>query len=313
MQISITTNGKRSFIWSAGLVFLGAILFSTKAILVKLAYRWGIDSVSLLALRMLFSLPFFLLVAALSGRQEKYKGLRLGRKDLVSLLLLGIAGYYLASLLDFMGLQYITASLERLILYVYPTLVLIIGALFYRQPITRVQLLALLCSYLGIGAAFAESFSLAGSAHIAVGAALVFGSALSYAIYLVGSGQLLPRLGTLRFTSLAMTTACLAVLAHHGILYHWRLFHFPMAVYGLALLMAVAATVIPSFLISEGIRAIGSGNASIVGSIGPISTIVLAYFFLGEKLGWLQWLGTALVIVGVLLTTLSKRPSGQNR
>lgn len=310
MRISTATSDGHSFLFSAGLVFLGAILFSTKAILVKLAYRYGIDSVSLLALRMLFSLPFFLLAASISGRQAKYKEHRLTKKDWRSLLLLGVAGYYLASLLDFMGLQYITAGLERLILYVYPTLVLLIGALFYGQPVCRWQVLALLFSYAGIGIAFSEGLAMSGGSHFALGAALVFGSALSYAIYLVGSGQLLPRIGTLRFTSLAMTAACLAVLTHHGIIFHWRLFHFPIEVYGLALLMALIATVIPSFMISEGIRVIGSGNASIVGSIGPISTIVLAYFILGEKLGLMQCLGTVLVILGILLITMDKKHAG---
>lgn len=304
MQASV--SGHR-MILSAVLVLAGALLFSTKAVLVKLAYRHGVDSISLLALRMLFSLPFYLLIAALSGRQKRYEGFSLSRKDGLRIFLLGVAGYYLASLLDFAGLQYITASLERLILFVYPTIVLLIGAIGYREPVSRRQLGALALTYLGIGIAFSEGLFLSGSSHFVLGSGLVFAGAVSYAVYIVGSGRLLPRIGTWRFTSLAMSSAALAVLAHHGLACHWQLLGFPAPVYGLALLMALIATVIPSFMISEGIRVIGSGNASIIGSIGPISTIVLAYIFLGERLGWLQWMGTALVIAGILVITLQKR------
>ncbi|MCO6492629.1 MAG: DMT family transporter [Phaeodactylibacter sp.] len=299
-------DGRRMLL-GAALAFTGAILFSTKAVIVKLAYRYEVDSISLLALRMLFSLPFFLLVASLSQRQKKYRGLPIGRRDALRILLLGVLGYYLASLFDFIGLKYITASLERLILFVYPTLVLLIGAIAYREPIRRRQLGALLLTYLGIAIAFSEGLYLNGGQNFVLGAALIFSGALAYAAYIVGSGRLLPRIGTLRFTSLAMTAAAAAVLAHHGIAYRWQLFGFPPEVYGLAALMALIATVIPSFVLSEGIRLIGSGNASIIGSVGPISTIVLAYFFLGERLGWLQWAGTVLVISGVLVITLQKR------
>ena len=295
-------------ILGATLVFAGAILFSTKAVLVKLAYRYVVDSISLLALRMLFSLPFFLLIAALAGRQKKYRNLPISKADWLRILLLGVMGYYLASLLDFLGLQYITASLERLILFVYPTLVLLIGAIVYREPVSRRQLGALLLTYLGIIIAFSEGLRMGGDKNFILGSGMVFFGALAYAVYIVGSGRLLPRIGTLRFTSLAMTASAAAILIHHGIAYRWQLFGFPAPVYGLSALMALIATVIPSFMISEGIRNIGSGNASIIGSVGPISTIVLAYIFLEERLGWLQWVGTVLVIAGVLVITLQKQP-----
>ncbi|MCB0587542.1 MAG: DMT family transporter [Phaeodactylibacter sp.] len=296
----------RRLITGAALVLLGAVLFSTKAVIVKLAYRYEVDSISLLALRMLFSLPFFLLVASYSGKASNRRHARLSHRDRWSILILGVMGYYLASLLDFLGLQYITAGLERLILFVYPTLVLLIGALVFREPVYRRQLGALVLTYVGITIAFLEGLSLSGGKNFVLGTVMVFFGALAYAVYIVGSGRLLPRIGTLRFTSLAMTAAAAAVLIHHGIARQWHLFGFPAPVYGLAFLMALIATVLPSFILSEGIRIIGSGNASIVGSIGPVSTIVLAYIFLGEQLGWMQWSGTILVISGVLFITLQK-------
>lgn len=292
---------------AAALVFLGAIFFSSKAVLVKLAYRYEIDSISLLTLRMVFSLPIFLIIAWFSNKSKESVAQPLSLKDWFYILVLGIAGYYLASLFDFMGLQYVTASMERLILFVYPTLVLVISAIFLGKKIKGVQYGALALTYFGIVIAFLEGLAMDGQKDFIRGGILVFVSALTYAIYLIGSGNLLPRMGTLRYTSFTMSAACLTIIVHHGVVYQWDLFDFPAEVYWLSIVMAVFATVLPSFLISEGIRVIGSGNASIIGSIGPVSTIVLAYIFLGERLGWLQWLGTVFVIGGVLLISLSKK------
>ncbi len=300
-----TAFSTKSTLWAAALVFWGAILFSTKAVFVKLAYRYEVDSTSLLALRMLFSLPFFLLIGWWNQRKNPTRT-ALTRRDWGSIALLGFAGYYLASLLDFLGLQYIGAGMERLILFVYPTLVLLISALVYKQPVLPKQFMALVLTYIGITVAFAQGAKRSGEAHFWLGAVLIFGSALAYAIYLIGSGRLLPRLGTLRYTSLAMTFAAISILVHHGILYHWDLLGFAPQVYQLSLVMAILATVLPSFLISEGIRIIGSSNASIIGSVGPISTIILAYVFLNEQFGVYQWVGTLLVIGGVLMISLQK-------
>lgn len=301
-----TTRAQRFSLWGVVIVFIGAIFFSSKAVLVKLAYRYDIDGVSLLALRMLFSLPLFLLVAFWSRRRLPEPPPRLSRRDLWQVALLGLAGYYIASLFDFLGLQYVSAGMERLILFMYPTLVVLIGALMYRQPVKRLQLVALAITYSGIALAFAGDINPDDRRNLWLGASLIFVSALTYAIFLVGSGRMLPRLGTVRFTSLTMTFAAAYILAQHGITRQWRLFHFPAQVYGISLLMAVFATVLPSFMVSEGIRRIGSGNAAIVGSIGPVSTIIMAYFFLDERMGALQWAGTVLVIIGVLVISLQK-------
>ncbi len=295
---------KHTYLWAAALVLTGAVCFSSKAIFIKLAYRYDIDSVSLLSLRMLFSLPFFIAVAIWASRRGQPAPL--SRRDYGKVFLTGVTGYYLASLFDFLGLQYISAGMERLVLFVYPTLVLLLSALLFRQPILPRQYLALALTYSGIGLAFAEGARQSPGGDYVLGASLVFISALCYALYLMYSGRLLPRVGTLRYNSLAMMAAALAVLIHHGIAHQWALSHYPAPVYGYALLMAVFATVLPSFLIAEGIRIIGAGNASIIGSVGPVSTIVLAYYFLGEGFGWYQWGGTLLVIAGVLLISLRR-------
>ncbi len=205
-------------------------MISSKAVMVKLAYRHEIDSVSLLALRMLFSLPFYLVIAYRSERKGRSRGQKLTRKQWLGVGLYGILGYYLASLLDFIGLQYVTAGLERLILFVYPTLVLILSALFLGKKIKRIQYLAVLVTYVGISLALIESLRIGEEQHLLLGSVLIFSCAIAFAIYLIGSGRLLPYLGTWRYTSLAMTAAAIAVLTHHGLFYQFDLFDFPLPV-----------------------------------------------------------------------------------
>lgn len=294
-------------ITGAVLVLLGAIFLSSKAVLVKLAYRYEVDSISLLTLRFLFSLPVFLLVARWSKVRHAARFPPLRRRDVVQILIFGVAGYYLASLLDFLGLQYVTASMERLLLFAYPTFVVLINTLVLRQPVRRVQIGALLLTYVGIVIAFAEGVQLSNDPQFALGAGLVLLCAVMYAVYMVGSGHLLPRIGTWRYTSMAMSAACGAILLHHLVVYQWDLWGFAPQVYSLAFLMAMVATVLPAFLVSEGIRLVGASNAAILGSVGPISTIILASIFLDERLGWWQFLGTVLVIGGVMLIALNRR------
>ena len=306
MEISAKTPTLRNNpVFAAILIFLGAICFSAKAIMVKLAYQYEIDSVSLLSLRMVFSVPLFLLILFLKNRRTQ-KQESIAKKDWFFILATGLCGYYVASLFDFLGLQYVTASMERIILFMYPTIVVLISALVFKEKINRTQVIALVLTYIGITVAFAESLSVENHPKYLLGAFFVFISSFTFAIYIVGSGQLLPRVGTVRFTSIAMVAAGAGILLHHAIWYQWDLFAFPTEVYQLAILMAVFSTVLPAFMVSEGIRIIGANNGAIIGSIGPISTIVLAYIFLDERLGWLQWLGTLLVIGGVLIISLQK-------
>jgi drug/metabolite transporter (DMT)-like permease len=289
------------------IALLGAVMFSTKAVFVKLAYQHDIDSVTLLMFRMLFALPFYIVIAFVVSKQKnEYE---LTKKDYKSILLLGIAGYYLASFLDFQGLKYISASLERLILFTYPTIVVLIGVFFYKEKITRNQIIALVLTYIGIAIVFLgnEDSSITFD-NLVLGGLYVGTCAISYAIYLVGSGQIVPKLGTWKYTSYVLIVACVFVILHYLVANQGiGNLDFPIQVYIYAILMATISTVIPTLLISEGIRLIGASNASIVGSVGPISTIVLAYIFLDERLTLVQMLGGVLVLGGVLLISIQKK------
>ncbi|MBI2778342.1 MAG: DMT family transporter [Gammaproteobacteria bacterium] len=297
-----STNNRRAVL-GAVYAFLAAVGFSGKAILVKLAYGYSVDAVTLLALRMLFSLPFFITIAVWSARNAS--AVNLTARDWLSVVTLGLLGYYLSSLLDFLGLAYIPASLERLILFLYPTMVVILSALFLARRITGSVVVALALSYTGIALVFASDASL-GQRNVAIGASLVFASTLTYAIYLVGSGQVIAKLGPARFTGYALTVSCVAVVLHFGIVNAPAALIQPLPVYGMALAMALFSTVLPALLLAEGMRRIGADKTSIIGSIGPVATILLAYLFLGESLSVIQMAGAALVLAGVLFISLRK-------
>ena len=237
---------------------LAAVGFSFKAILVKLAYRYGVDAETLLALRMACSLPFFIAMGWMSAHRATR---RLTPQDGAWLFGLGLLGYYLASYLDFLGLRYIGAGLERLILFVYPTLVVLLSALWLGQPLTRRVLGALALCYAGIALAVAHDLRLAGSARdLALGGALVFGSALSYALYLLGSGRVVGRIGALRVTALASLIACGLAIGQFLLLRPLAALAQPGPVYALALAMALFSTVLPVWAVSEAIHRIGAGR-----------------------------------------------------
>ena len=282
--------------------FTATFAFSAKAILVKLAYVHPVDAVTLLTLRMLFSFPFFLAAAAWSHRNAG--GTPLKKRDGVQLGILGFLGFYLASLLDFMGLTYLSASLERLIVFLYPTLVILLGALFLRKRITASAILALIVSYAGILLVFAKDVTME-QPHLWVGAGLVFGSTLAYAAYLTGCEEMITRLGPVRFTAYAMTLSSLMVAIHFFLIHPAAdLAGQPRPVYALSFLMAIFSTVLPAFLLSTGIRKIGAAKASMIGSLGPVFTIVMAYFLLGESTSGDQIIGALLVLAGVALSSV---------
>lgn len=292
---------------AVGLGIFGILLFSTKAVFVKLAYTYDISAVPLLALRMFFSLPFYVAVLFWTHRKNTAE-----RQDLLWMLLFGFLGYYLASYLDFQGLKYIKASVERLILFIYPSLILLISFLFLKKTVTKVQVLAMSISYIGILFVFVPELQTGTSQNVLLGGSLVFLSGLSYACYIVGSGWLIPKVGVTQFTSYCMIVSCSLVFLHYWIQggSAAELLGFPVEVYLIALLMAFFSTVIPSYLISFAIKSIGANQFAIFGSLGPVSTIVLAYFFLGETLNWLQFVGGITVIGGIVVAERFKSSSG---
>lgn len=291
----------KAYITGFIITFTGAVLFSTKAIFVKLAFRHtGVDAVTLLALRMFFSVPFYLGVAFFYSSRET--NVRFTIKQWIGVASLGIIGYYLSSLFDFIGLQYISAGLERLILFLYPTFAILLNAIIFKKKINRVQQLALLLTYAGIAIAyFGELKFDASNPDFYLGSFFVFLCALTFSIYLVGSGRLIPKVGATKFTAYTMTSASVGVLLHYFIAGN-RTAAFSGTLLGYGIALAIVATVIPTFFISNGLKRIGSNNVAIVSSIGPVSTILQAYFVLGEQLIMPQVIGTILVIAGVLLT-----------
>ena len=287
-------------------VIIGAIAFSAKAVMIKLAYAYGanVDPISLMMLRMIMALPFFLVVAFWTNRNTNHEPLK--QKDWIAICCLGVLGYYMASLLDFKGLQFISAGLERLILFLYPTFVIILSAIFLKRKINRSEVLALLLSYAGIMFVVMDNISV-DSDNVIKGGLLVAGSALAFAFFLMGSGEMIKRIGSTRFTAYAMTVSCIVTILHYVISHEFVLPAFPKQVYGLALMLAIISTVIPAFLMNAGIRRVGASSASIMSSIGPISTLIIAYFLLDETINSIQLIGTALVVLGVYLVGRSKK------
>jgi drug/metabolite transporter (DMT)-like permease len=295
---------RQSRLVGALLVALGAIAFSGKAVIIKLAYRHGVDAVTLLALRMLFSAPMFALLAMWAARVSRTTPISVS--DRWALLALGLIGYYLASYFDFLGLQYITAALERLVLFVHPTFVVLMSAAFFARRITRRDVFAIAVSYIGIVAVFAHDMSTQ-PGNVALGAFWVLLSALFYAAYLVGGGRVVGRVGSLRFACYAGLVSCVAVVAHFLVTREAALLVTQSApVYWLSILMAAVSTVLPIVLTSEGIRRVGASHASIIGSIGPIATIFLGAVFLGEPITAIQLAGAALVLAGVVAISLAR-------
>ncbi|EMY77161.1 EamA-like transporter family protein [Leptospira weilii serovar Ranarum str. ICFT] len=289
--------------WGISFVLAGAIFFSAKAIFVKLVYRYDVDPVTALTLRMLFAIPFFGWIAIRSGKTKTFVSLT--KKDWGFIFILGFLGYYLASLFDFIGLEYISAGLERLTLFVYPTIVLIIGSILFKRKIKRAEVLAIFLTYSGIAVAFMGDVQAQGP-NATKGVLFVFASAIAYSLYLVGSESLIPKLGSVRFTSYLMLLSGMIVVIHFFITRNPVSLIQPPNVYLYGLALGVLTTVIPAYFTAEGIRMIGSGRAAIVGSVGPMSTILLAWIFLGEPITSSGIAGTFLVLTGVLW--IGKKP-----
>ena len=285
------------------LALLGSIAFSGKAIIVKLAYRHGVDAVTLIMYRMLFALPIFAVMAWWASRGKP----PLSRKDWLGVLGLGVTGYYLASFLDFAGLAYISASLERLILYLNPTLVVMLGWVLYRRSITWGQAVGMLISYCGVVLVFGHEANLQGT-NAAWGTLLVFLSAVSYAIYLVYSGEMVRRLGSLRLVGLATTVACLLCLLQFVVLRPFSAAVVAPEVIWLSVLNATLCTAAPVLMVMMAIERVGAGMTAQTGMVGPLSTILMGVWILGEPFTVWVAAGTALVITGIFVfTQLARR------
>jgi drug/metabolite transporter (DMT)-like permease len=285
----------------------GVLGFSGKAILVKMVYLTApIDPTTLLTLRMIYSAPLFGAMALWAGRQAGARAFTRG--DWLALAGLGFIGYYVASLLDFMGLLWVSVSLERLILFMYPTIVVLLSAVFLRRPITRVTLGALVLCYAGIAFAFWGDLAVAADKRgIVVGSLLVFASAFAYAIYLVAAGRVIARIGSLRFVAWAMLASTIFIFAQFALTRPLAALAVPPRVHALSLVMALLSTVIPTWLVAESIRRLGANTASLIGSLGPVFTIALGVMLLDEPLHAVQLVGAALVLAGVALVTFKPR------
>lgn len=284
----------------------GTILFSTKAILVKKAFAAsGTDALTLLMLRMLFSVPFYVGAAIITS--SKTGNIKMTQRQWLYTLLLGLTGYYASSLFDFLGLQYISAGLERLILFLYPTFAVLINSFYFKQKLFKNQKIALLLTYAGIAIAYYGELGLkGGTPNYLWGSFLVFLCAITYSFYLVGSSKVIPVVGATKFTAYAMLAASAGVFVHYAFQNGFQNVHGNQTLWWYGIMLAVVATVIPSFLLSLGLKKTGANNAAIISSLGPVSTILQAHYFLGEEIFGAQVFGTVLVVIGVLLISWKK-------
>jgi drug/metabolite transporter (DMT)-like permease len=294
------------------IALMGAIFFSTKAIFVKLAFHaTHVDAITLLSLRMLFSLPFYLFAAWLVSKKENKQPLI--SKDWWLILAMGILGYYLSSLFDFIGLQYVSAGLERLILFLYPTFAVLINTFYFKAKLNRVQLIALILTYVGIGIAYFGELRLdTSNPNFFYGSIMIFLCAITYSFYLVGTGRMVHRVGVTRYTAYAMLAATAGIFINFLVTHSIQEIPFSNGLVGYSIALAMVATVLPSFMMSNAMKRIGSNNVSIITSIGPVSTIIQAHLFLGEHIIPAQIIGTALVIAGVILIGWQSKFAGDN-
>lgn len=279
----------------------GAVLFSTKAVVAKLLYRYQIDAVTLIAFRMLFSVPFFAAVALWKARSEA----PLARSDRIRIVALGLLGYYLSSFLDFLGLQYISAGLERLLLFLTPSFVLLISMFILKRRITSLEWVALVVAYSGTVLVFLHDVGSGGS-NVVLGSALVLGAAFAYAVYLLQSGDLVRRVGSLRLVAYAMCVSTLACVGQFFVLRPASMLIQPVEVYWLSLVNAVFCTILPVYLTMLAVERIGAPSTSQAGMIGPVATLFLAAALLDEPITGIQLAGTALVLIGIYLLSRKK-------
>ncbi len=302
--MSVSPAARRNAWLGIACALAGSIAFSGKPVLVKAAYQYGVDTTTLLTLRMLFAAPLFLLMAWWAGRMTE----PVTRREIGALAALGFLGYYLGSFLDLAGLQYISAGFGRLILYLYPTLVLLLSAVFLRQPLRERQLISLALSYAGIALVFSAEARLGDDLTLtALGTLLVFGSAVAYAVYLVAGSRLVHKFGSMRFSAYASLIATGFVIAHFSATRPLQALVIDDRVYVLVTILAVFSTVLPLWLMAEGLKRIGASQVALTGCIGPVATMVFAWMFLGENMTAVQIGGAALVLTGIVFISMRPR------
>lgn len=303
----MSEHGESATHLALGLAFavVGTVCFSLRPVLIKLAYAYVVDPVTLLALRMIFSAPFFAAVALWSQRSGR-SAPAISRRDMAAVIVLGLLSYYVASFLDFLGLQYITAGLGRLLQFIYPTVVVILSALFLGKRATARGLAALALTYFGLVLVFWHALG-GRQIDLWLGAGLVFVSAVCYATYLVAGSAVIARVGSIRFTAYAMLVASTACVLQFFVLRPLSALDLPLPVYGYSVAMALFSTVIPGFLIAEALRRIGANHVAIIGALGPVTAIGLGYLGLDEVMTPLQILGAALVVIGVVVVSIKPR------
>jgi drug/metabolite transporter (DMT)-like permease len=294
---------KKSTLLGIVYALIAALGFSGKAILVKFAYRDGGDALTVLAWRMLFSLPFFLWALIRFDTPNHHP---LKTTDCLLILYLGFVGYYLSSLFDFLGLTLISASLERLILFLYPTLVVIASAILSKKRLTQFEVLALILSYGGLLCVYSVQ-DLKENSSLIKGSFLVFMSALTYSSYLIGAGQAIKRLGTLRFTTYVMSVATLCVILQYLLFHKMTLFQQSLSFYGISFVMAIVSTVLPVFCLSFAIPLMGAGPVALIGCVGPFFTLFLAHYSLSEPISLNQFIGALMVLAGVLVISFTQK------
>ena len=284
----------------------GVILYSTKAVFVKLAYRYGIDVVPLLVLRMGISMPFYWLIGFLDFRKNSTQ-YQPTLSENGYIVFLGFIGYYLSSWFDFEGLKYIGAGLERLILFIYPTIIVFLSRWYLKTPITKNQILSIVITYVGMVVVFWRGLTTSsGNETMLIGGMLILACAFTYAIYLVGSNKILLKLGSVNFTARVMTASFVVVLIHYVVQYGFVWQTYPTELYWICFLMAVFSTIIPSFLIADAIKKMDANVVGVIGSLGPVSTITMSIFFLGELLYPEQFVGGLIIVCGVVYMGIMK-------
>ena len=299
------TDDRRAYLFTMAIAIIGSILFSGKAILVKLSYRYGVSSEVLLALRMILAFPLFWIVYYFSRNYEQHT--KISIKDLIKLMWLGFSGYFLSSYLDFLGLSYISAGLERIVLYLTPAIVVLISYFFLHKPISRLQWISIVIGYLGVVLAFIEDLGTKGN-NGWLGVGLVFASACLYANYLIFSGEMVKRIGSIRLVTYASSFSTLFGIIQITLISPNELFDQPSEVYILSMINALFCTVMPIFMIMISVKRMGSSLTAQSGILGPVSTLFMGWYFLQENISLFQICGLVLVIISVWLLMKNKPP-----